>query len=64
MELSRKPDNWRQIYKQTSSNDLSRRKIISKSCQGCEIAVQLLLLFLKYTEAANGEAETFTRGIL
>ena len=44
-ELFRKPDNWRQIYKQTNStfyalNDVSRRKIISTSKQGCEIAVK------------------------
>ena len=43
-ELFRKPDNRRQIYKQTSStfytlNDVSRRKTISTSQQGCEIAV-------------------------
>ena len=48
-ELFRKPDNWRQIHKQTSSafytsNDVSNKtyweeKIISTSQQGCEIAV-------------------------
>ena len=35
-ELFQKPENWQQIYKQTSStfytsNDVSRRKIISTS---------------------------------
>ena len=41
-DLFRKPDNWRQIYKQTSStfytsNDVPRRRTISTSYQGCEI---------------------------
>ena len=46
-ELFRKPDNWRQIYKQTSStfytsNDVSKMledKIISTSEQVCEMAI-------------------------
>ena len=47
-ELFRKPDNWRQIHKQTSltfytSNDVSKRKnSYSTSWQGYEIAVSLL----------------------
>ena len=45
-ELFRKPDNWRQIYKQTSSTSTlyaskmyREEKNISTSWQGCEIAV-------------------------
>ena len=67
-KLFRKPDNWQQIYKQTSltyyrSNDVPRRKnyfyIITRLQNSC------LITFLKKNkEAATGGAETVTKGIL
>ena len=62
-ELFGKPDNWRQIYKQTSStfyisNDVSRRKkllyVTTRLRNSC------LITFLKNTEAATGGAEAVT----
>ena len=69
-ELFRKSDNWRQIYKQTSStfyssNDVSRRKKIL--IRHNKVAKQLLntvVLFQKNTEAATGDAEAVTGGVL
>ena len=62
-ELSTKPDNWRQIYKQTSStfyisNDVSRRKkllyVTTRLRNSC------LITILKNTEAATGGPEAAT----
>ena len=68
MELFRKPDNWWQIYKQTSStfytsNDVS----IKKKLLICHNKVAKYLFnstFWKNTEAATGGAKWVTGGAL
>ena len=66
-ELFWKPDNWQQIYKQTSStfyasNDVLRRKnyeyAITKFQNSC------LIFFQKNTEAAIRDKEAVTGGVL
>ena len=66
-ELFRKPENWRQIYKQMiltlyTSNDVSRRKnylyVIARLWNSC------LITFLKNREAATWGTEAGTGGVL
>ena len=69
-ELFRKPDNWRQINKQSSStfytsNDVWRRKKLLVCHNKVAKQQQLFNYFFeKNTEASNGSAEAITGGVL